>query len=163
MTLRLQSTRPVRRVAEHKGQTMIYTIRIKCVGGMYWQHSFERTVEIGSDTTFSELHDLIQTLTDFDNDHCYDFFVGKSPHDVRNSLGQSEDYAPASKKLQKITLDQVLPPPKGHKLFYWFDFGDDWKFEITLKGTKEKAPGMKYPQLIAEKGPKPEQYPQVEE
>lgn len=142
---------------------MIHTIRIKCVGGMHWQHPFERTVEIESDTTLDELHDLTQILTDFDDDHCYDFFVGKSPHDVRNSLSRDEDYEPASRKLKKITLDRVFPLPKGQKLFYWFDFGDDWKFEITLKGTKEKTPGVTYPQLIAEKGPKPEQYPQVEE
>lgn len=138
-------------------------VLIKCVYGMYLQHPYERTVEIESDTTLNQLHYLIQTLTDFDNDHCYDFFVGKTPRDVRNSLGQGEDYTPASIKLKKIALDQVLPLPKGQKLFYWFDFGDDWKFEITLKGTHEKATGVKYPRVIAQKGTKPEQYPEMDE
>lgn len=142
---------------------MIYTIQIKCVGGMYCQQPFERTVDIQSDTTLNALHDFIQALTDFDNDHCYDFFVGKTPRDVRNSLGQTDNFSPASRKLRGITLDRVFPLPKGQKLFYWFDFGDDWKFEITLKASKEKAPRVKYPRVIAEKGPKPEQYPQIEE
>jgi hypothetical protein len=56
-----------------------------------------------------------------------------------------------------------LPLPKGQKLFYWFDFGDDWKFEITLKDSKEKKPGVKYPVVIEEKGRKPEQYPEFDE
>ena len=142
---------------------MIYTIRIKCVGGLYWQQPFERTVEIQSGTTLTALHDFLQALTGFDNDHCYDFFVGKTARDVRNSLGQTDDFSPASSKLRRITVDQVFSLPKGQKLFYWFDFGDDWKFEIALKGTKETAPGAKYPRVIADRGPKPEQYPQIEE
>ena len=141
---------------------MIYTIRIKCVWGLYCRQPFERTVEIQSDTTLNELHDLIQALTDFDNDHCYDFFVGKTARDVRNSLGQTDDFSPTSSKLGGITLAQVFPLPEGQKLFYWFDFGDDWKFEIILKGAKEKESGVKYPHLIGEKGSKPEQYPQIE-
>ena len=142
---------------------MIYTIQIKCVGGMNWQKPFKRTVEIESGTTLNELHNLIQALTGFDDDHCYDFFVGKTPHDIRNCLGQGEDFAPASRKLKKITLDRVFPLPDGQKLFYWFDFGDDWKFEIALKKAVEKRAGIKYPRCIAEKGPKPEQYPPCDE
>jgi len=142
---------------------MIYTIRVKCVGGLYWRKPFERTLEIESKTTLDELHRLIQSLTGFDDDHCYDFFIGRTPYNVHNSFGQGDDTTPASPKLQKIALDQVFPLPEKQKLFYWFDFGDDWKFEICLKKTATRQTGIKYPRCIAEKGPRPEQYPLYEE
>lgn len=58
---------------------MIYTIKIKCVEGIYLREAFERTIEIRSNTNLEVLHLYIQKLTGFDNDHCYDFFVGKIP------------------------------------------------------------------------------------
>ena len=141
---------------------MIYTLKIKCVDGMYMQEPFERTVEIQSKTSLDTLHLCIQKLTGFDNDHCYDFFVGKNPRDCRNCLIGDDGFMTTVKKPIR-TLEQVFPVAKGQKLFYWFDFGDDWKFEITLKDTKEKTPGGKYPIVIAEKGQKPEQYPEYDE
>lgn len=141
---------------------MIYTIKIKCVGGLYLQEPFERTVEIQSNTSLNALHNLIQELTGFDDDHCYDFFIGKNLRDCRNCLIAEDGFMVTTKKPMK-TLEQLFPIPKGQKLFYWFDFGDDWKFEITLKDTKEKIPGVKYPIVIAEKGQQPEQYPQFDE
>lgn len=145
-----------------KGLEMIYTIKIKCVGGIYLQEEFERTVEIRSNTSLDALHLYIQKLTGFDNDHCYDFFVGKNSRDCRNCLLGDNEFMSTSKK-PMITLEQVFPLHKGQKLFYWFDFGDDWKFEVTLKDSKEKQPGVKYPIVIAEKGQKPEQYPEFDE
>lgn len=126
------------------------------------QEPFERTVEIQSNTNLNALHHFIQRLTDFDDDHCYDFFVGKNPRDCRNCLIGDDEFMSTAKKPMK-TLEQVFPIPKGQKFYYWFDFGDDWKFEITLKGTHEKKPGVKYPIVIAEKGLKPEQYPEFDE
>src|SRR3990170_1001259 len=123
---------------------MIYTIKIKCVDGLYMQEPFERTVEIQSNSSLNTLHLYIQKLTDFDDDHCYDFFVGKNPRDCLNCLIGDDEFMSTAKKPMK-TLEQVFPLTKGQKLFYWFDFGDDWKFEITLKDTKEKKPGVKYP------------------
>lgn len=141
---------------------MIYTIKIKCVGGVYLQEPFDRTVEVQSKTSLDALHNLIQKLTGFDNDHCYDFFIGKNPHDCRNCLIAEDGFMVTAKKPMK-TLGQVFPIPKGQKFYYWFDFGDDWKFEITLKGSKEKAPGVKYPIIISEQGKQPEQYPEFDE
>ncbi len=142
---------------------MIYTLRIKCVWGIYLAEPFERTVEIDSRTTLAKLHEYIQVLTDFDNDHCYDFFVGKTPRDIRNSLGRDSEFGAASNKLKKVTLADVFPLAKGQYLYYWFDFGDDWKFQISAKGEQAVQPGIKYPRVIAEKGPKPIQYPEFEE
>ena len=63
-----------------------------------------------------------------------------------------------------IPLHNVFPLPKHKKLYYWFDFGDDWKFEIRKKG-KDGTPvsGVKCPRVIHKEGPKPEQYPTFDE
>ena len=130
---------------------MIYTLKIKCVWGIDLQEPFERTVEIESDTTLDEMHGVMQSLLDFDNDHCYDFFTGKTPRDSRNSLGQDGEFSTASKKLKKITLADVFPLPSGHYLFYWFDFGDDWKFQISLKKETGNKQVPSTPELLRKK------------
>ena len=59
----------------------------------------------------------------------------------------------------------MVSAQKGLKLFYWFDYGDDWKFQIYKSRKKPKEPesGKQYPAIVAEKGEKPEQYPGLDE
>ncbi len=64
---------------------------------------------------------------------------------------------------EKVELSDVLPlPAKGLKLFYLFDFGDSWYFQITKTRRKEKdpEPGVTYPRVVEKKGENPEQYPE---
>jgi hypothetical protein len=60
-------------------------------------------------------------------------------------------------------LHEIFPLPKRLNLYYWFDFGDDWKFEIKkARHAKPKVPRVKYPRVIGRVGPNPVQYPNVE-
>jgi len=53
--------------------------------------------------------------------------------------------------------------PDRPKLYYWFDFGDDWTFEITKdRRIKSAEPRVKYPRVVGATGPNPEQYPELE-
>jgi hypothetical protein len=46
-------------------------------------------------------------------------------------------------------------------LFYWFDFGDDWMFQIQQRRQpKPEDSGTEYPKVIRDLGPKPAQYPE---
>ena len=60
------------------------------------------------------------------------------------------------------TLESLYPLPKDRKLFYLFDYGDDWIFQIARTRNKpfEAEPGVDYPRLISESGEKPPQYPE---
>ena len=40
---------------------------------------WSRTIEVKEDFTLQKLHTYIQELVDFDNDHLYEFSVGKNP------------------------------------------------------------------------------------
>jgi len=55
-------------------------------------------------------------------------------------------------------------PALGRKrLYYLFDFGDNWKFEIRRhRKTKEAEAGVEYPRVVMTSGPNPEQYPSYE-
>jgi hypothetical protein len=46
------------------------------------------------------------------------------------------------------------------KLYYHFDFGDDWYFEIRRSRAKPKepTPRVQYPRVVEATGPNPRQY-----
>ena len=50
-------------------------------------------------------------------------------------FGETSDLEGDADILDEIALQRIWPLPKSMKLFYWFDFGDDWKFQIN----KERA------------------------
>jgi hypothetical protein len=56
--------------------------------------------------------------------------------------------------------DGVYPLPKSCKLYYHFDFGDDWYFGIRKirKKPHEPAAGVTYRRVVEAIGPNPPQY-----
>ena len=139
---------------------MIIKLAIKCVDGAYLREPFERRVEVREDMTLGGLHELIQQLTDFDNDHLFTFFAARHHRGKRVEMVETEDWDDERDALDEIVLKEVFPLQDNRKLFYWFDFGDDWMFQITRWGRpKPEEKGMVYPRIIEEVGPKPEQYP----
>ena len=57
---------------------MIWTLRIECIGGMYWKEDCVRIIEIDSKSSLLALHDAIQDAVDFDRDHMFEFFAGRN-------------------------------------------------------------------------------------
>ena len=112
---------------------------------------WSRTIEVKEDFTLQKLHKYIQKLVDFDDDHLYEFSIGKSPRNKGSSV-------PKKTKLNEIY------PLTGYKLYYLFDFGDCWLFQIKKERKKKNEDEKtKYPILIASTGINPEQYPEYDE
>jgi len=110
-----------------------------------------RTFEVKEDFTLNNLHKYIQKIVEFDNDHLYEFTVGKNPRNKGDSI-------PNKTKLNEIY------PLTGYKLYYLFDFGDCWLFQFKKERKKKfENEGTKYPVLIKSSGVNPEQYPDCEE
>ena len=64
---------------------------------------------------------------------------------------------------RRIQLRDIWPTGRK-KLYYLFDFGDNWTFEIRKKrGTREPENNIKYPLVVKAIGPNPQQYPRFEE
>jgi hypothetical protein len=130
---------------------------------MYLEEPFERTIEVRDKMTLGRLHDAIQQLTGFDNDHLFTFFIARTLRGKREFVVDAGDGEEEQEMFYKTPLHDVYPLPRDMRLFYWFDFGDDWMFQIRRPRQPKKAEkGVKYPRVIAEVGPRPEQYPYCE-
>jgi hypothetical protein len=99
----------------------------------------------------------------FDEDHPFAFFVACRWRGRRQWLAESESWEGQVAEFRSIRLKDVFPLG-DRRLYYRFDFGDDWTFEIRRSRgkPKERQPGVKYPCVIERIGPDPEQYPDME-
>lgn len=84
-----------------------------------------RRVTVPAAITLGDLHDVIQVLFDWGDDHLHAFRTASG--DV---YGDPED----AKSQYRVALYQVLPK-KGAKLTYIYDFGDTWRHTITLEAV----------------------------
>ncbi|WP_127354073.1 plasmid pRiA4b ORF-3 family protein [Actinacidiphila soli] len=97
-----------------------------------------RRVTLPADTSLGRLHDIIQTCFGWHDSHLHSFtepgsghqFVDfDSPLDRDPSRDVDEDSA---------SVAEVLPYDGG-RLQYTYDFGDDWRHQITLEKTLPAA------------------------
>ncbi|MBI4333824.1 MAG: plasmid pRiA4b ORF-3 family protein [Chloroflexi bacterium] len=110
-----------------------------------------RRIQVPSDIVLSELHDIIQIVMGWENDHLYQFQIGK----VYFSDGEV-DAEPALRLRQefrgvwKSSLSQEAPRKKG-RFLYEYDFGDSWKHEILVEEVLPADPRVSYPVCTAGK------------
>ena len=131
---------------------MILTLKIKIV-------DWSCDIAIDDSSTFEDLHYAIQAAVDFDDDHLYEFFIANTERSRNRSTITSYEDA------DSVTLDTAIPIQRGKKLFYLFDYGDNWIFRIlpSRKMALALETGTLYPKLLSEKGEKPLQYPDWDE
>ena len=162
---------------------MIWTLQIKLLSGRWADKPWAATVALDASSTLDDLHHIIQQAVDFDNDHLYGFFVARTPwsrdrvrydgseynvwyggddDEEEGDDAGDDDSGEVDDGASATTLESLFPLPKDRKLFYLFDFGDNWMFEIarTRKKPFSPEPGTEWPRLISETGEKPPQYPE---
>ncbi len=140
----------------------IYTLTIDCVWGAYLEEPCTRVIECKDDTSLLDLHSIIQKAVQFDDDHLFEFFAGRSVR-KREMLFSTNEDEPELDDYADVTLKRIWPLPERMKLFYWFDYGDDWKFQIKKgRAVTPRTKGARYPRVIREIGPNPKQYPDFE-
>ncbi|MFG6097762.1 plasmid pRiA4b ORF-3 family protein [Leptothoe sp. ISB3NOV94-8A] len=119
-----------------------------------------RTIEINGRQTLQDLHRILFSAFDREEEHLYEFQVGgrgpNDPNATRYGVPMPGDPSSvndvAKAKLASLGLSQ------GDFFGYWFDFGDDWWHQIAVMDIKEKAPKGKYPKVTARVGASPPQY-----
>ena len=89
------------------------------------EEPWNRTIEVEETTSLEELHMFIQKVVCFDNDHLYEFYVGKNPNSRSESISETSN------------LSEIYPLT-GYKLYYHFDFGDSWLFQIKKSRKRKK-------------------------
>lgn len=134
---------------------MIETLKIKLLDGMYADHDWECDLEIPLDFNLEDLHLAILKAVGFDNDHLYEFRIGTSFYSKAAQSIMCDD------ALIGETIENLLLQAKGKKLFYMFDYGDSWLFQISKSRKKpfQAEPNVRYPRVSAKVGKKPKQYP----
>ena len=137
--------------------SQIVTLDIHLSGWRGTGRKWYRAIEISETTSLYALHHAIQDAIGFDDDHMYEFYLGPRWNKREMELGESAspiDPGP----YDSITLADIFPLSKKQKLFYWFDFGDDWMFEITCRQEKKASDKRaKYPRIIEKNGRNPQQ------
>ncbi|MBS1249661.1 MAG: hypothetical protein MAG431_01241 [Chloroflexi bacterium] len=138
----------------HLGEVEKWTFRegahvFKVSLGKIW-----RRIAIPAEQPMSILASAILESVEFDHDHLYQF-------SYKNNLGTTNEichpYMDRGPSADEVQIGDV-PLQPGQIMIYWFDFGDDWKFEVKLEKVD---PDMDISEdtLLEEKGESPEQYP----
>lgn len=128
-------------------EPLSYVISVSPYTGCY------RHIRVSADITLDELHNIIQDVFEFNNDHLYAFFMDNkawSHWDAYFSPYDGEERSAADYRLRDLALY------KGQKFLYLFDFGDEWRFECRiLRAVTEDTNDYR---ILRSKGEAPEQY-----
>ena len=144
---------------------MIITLRVECVDGNYLDEECVRVIEIEESASLLNLHSAIQDSVGFGYDHSFEFSAGRNPRHRKLVFTDGDAWEYEAKAVGDVTLENVYPLPKSLKLFYHFDFGDDWYFAIRKSRKKPvpPVPRVKYPRVVERIGPNPKQYGEFQE
>lgn len=140
----------------HRFISGIYTFKVNLAD----QKSIWRRIQLDDAHTLEDLHRMIQRAFDFDNDHLYTFYMdGKrfsdlSYNDARGDEGPFAD---------EVKLGECEELEVNRKIFYLFDFGTEWHFDVVLESIEENATPLKKGNIIESNGEAPQQYPDWDE
>ena len=141
----------------------IQTLSVTCISGAYLAQAYRFVLALPSESTLDELASCILDVADFDGDHFSTFYLANGPRGKRTwftTTGEWDEDADAP----DIRLCDILPLSKHKKLYYAYDPGSSWVFEIVRVGRETKAAaGQSYPCLVLEEGVRPHEYGAAED
>lgn len=127
-------TRPPARRRPRRAEPVTLRVRTDLVGTKppVW-----RRLELGSDLFLDEVHEIMQAAFGWTDSHLHRFGCGPSYYSreteyylCRFSADDGDEGVPE----EEVRLDEVLVDV-GDKLFYAYDFGDDWQHVIRLEAV----------------------------
>ena len=130
-----------------------------------------RKIKINPKLNLYGLAEAIIYSFDFDLDHCFGFYSEYVDGRLYDSIEQYElfvdlpdvEASPKAKSI-KTTKIQDVWTREGKMMYFLFDYGDGWMFEVEHVGTdnKLKTNSRRYFKVSESKGKSPEQYPPCE-
>jgi hypothetical protein len=118
-----------------------------------------RRIEISSDLTLDALADGILDSVEFDSDHLYQFTYQSLNG---RTIDVTHPYMEESPSTDEVKIIE-LPLEIGESMKYLFDFGDCWRFTVTLESIDVSDTRSQHLALIETHGKAPEQYPSYDE
>jgi hypothetical protein len=104
-----------------------------------------RRVLMSASATLGDLHEVIQIAFAWDGDHLHGFTVGRRRY--------GDPYFDAEYDEDEITLVAAFRARKP--ISYTYDFGDDWRHEITLEKVVEPVSNPAHPVCVGGRGNAP--------
>ncbi|MFJ7592726.1 hypothetical protein ACIQZO_36200 [Streptomyces sp. NPDC097617] len=99
-----------------------------------------RRVTLPADTSLGCLHDIIQTCFGWDDSHLHSFAEPRSGRQFADFDAPLDRDPVRDADEESVTVAELLPH-EGGRLEYTYDFGDDWRHQITLeKSLPTSAP-----------------------
>jgi len=116
----------------------IYQLKIELKGS---EPKIWRRIQVAEDTSFSDLHDIIQLTMGWENSHLFEFKVNKVRiFDFEENFDDGSN--PAERDSFDTLLNEIVNLIKT-KFTYIYDFGDHWEHDIQvekiLPALKEKS------------------------
>jgi len=143
---------------------MTIKLKIECVQGAYLRDRCIRVIAMDDSASLLDLHEMIQDAVSFGRDHPFEFYTANSasPWAEKAWVTFAEDWHEKVAAFRSARLRDVLPVGRK-KLYYWFDFGDKWIFEIRKMRSSKADASVATPQVLDRAGPDPVQYPRSQE
>lgn len=103
-----------------------------------------RRIQIPATATMSDLHEVLQEVLGWTDSHLHEFEV-----DARRIGLPDPDWDDEGDLLDEtlVSVGDAVGP--GTKLSYVYDFGDDWRHELTVERITPAEPGVRYPRCLA--------------
>jgi hypothetical protein len=101
---------------------------------------------------FYELHVAVQNAMGWMDSHLHAFETDRGPR-IRDKMRIECPYALDDIEEEDFVLTTEVPLPHfflkpGDRVFYDYDFGDNWEHEIELEEILPKGKGTKYPRCL---------------
>jgi hypothetical protein len=94
-----------------------------------------RRLLLSSELMLDGLHGVLQQAMGWTDSHLHQFLAGETKTDpfaehyhMQFMLDEGADGVPEN----RVRLDELLTGPKD-RLFYWYDFGDDWEHTLVVE------------------------------
>lgn len=120
-----------------------------------------RTIEIEGHSSLKQLHKIIFSAFDREEDHLYEFHLGPESRfpNKRYVLEQLEEDEEEECGIIEHTTIHELHLEEGDAFGYLFDYGDLWIHQIEVKAILEqKDENVSYPRVSKKIGRSPPQY-----
>ena len=141
----------------------VYIFRVKLEGAS----GVKRRLAVRGDQTLADLHLVLQEAFGWDDEHLYAFWLdgrhwsldaveyGRPEHaKQQNPGGKLWDMPETRSAEERLDRLELLP---GQKIAYVFDFGREWRVELTVADIAVDD-GGRYPAVLEAVGAAPPQY-----
>jgi|ERR1051326_669859 hypothetical protein len=98
-----------------------------------------RRVQVRSDISLLQLHDILQVVMGWTDSHLHQFVIRGKTYTVLDP-----DCDPSMIDETEVKLDEVIHAPRT-KFRYDYDFGDGWEHELVVEKILPPDPATHYP------------------